>query len=104
MTEEVQIEAFMRRFYPIQGKLRGYVFSATRAYHAPEDILQEGAIVVVKKAAVYDASRPVLPGFMGIARNQTQRLYRARGREAGNVRLTCCKNLCRSMRNTATRR
>lgn len=75
----------MRRFYANQGKLRGYVFSATRDYHATEDILQEVAIVVAKKATVYDASRPALPWFMGIARNQIQRLYRARGREAGNV-------------------
>lgn len=85
MSESVQLEILLRRYYANQGKLRGYVFSATRDYHATEDILQEVAIVVAKKASVYDASRPALPWFMGIARNQIQRFYRSRGRESGNV-------------------
>ncbi|MDF7826635.1 sigma-70 family RNA polymerase sigma factor [Pontiellaceae bacterium B12227] len=85
MSEAVQLESLLRRFYANQGKLRGYVFSATRDYHATEDILQEIAIVVAKKASVYDAARPALPWFMGIARNQIQRHYRAKGKEASNV-------------------
>lgn len=85
MSESVQIETLMRRFYSSQGQLRGYVFSATRDYHATEDILQEIAIVVAKKASVYDAERPALPWFMGIARNQIQRFYRTRGKESVNV-------------------
>ena len=85
MSESVQIETLMRRFYASQGKLRGYVFSATRDYHATEDILQEIAIVVAKKASVYDKERPALPWFMGIARNQIHRFYRTRGKESVNV-------------------
>lgn len=85
MSETVLIETLMRRFYANQGKLRGYVFSATRDYHATEDILQEVAIVVAKKASTYDSERPALPWFMGIARNQIQRHYRAKGKEAANV-------------------
>ncbi|VGO17554.1 ECF RNA polymerase sigma factor SigD [Pontiella desulfatans] len=85
MQDAVQIEALLRRFYANQGKLRGYVFSATRDYHATEDILQEVAIVVAKKASTYDTGRPALPWFMGIARNQIQRFYRSKGREAGHV-------------------
>lgn len=85
MTETVLIETLLRRFYANQGRLRGYIFSATRDYHATEDILQEIAIVVAKKAATYDSERPALPWFMGIARNQIQRFYRTKGREAANV-------------------
>lgn len=85
MSEAVLIETLLRRFYANQGKLRGYVFSATRDYHATEDILQEIAIVVAKKASVYDTTRPALPWFMGIARNQIQRHYRAKGKDALNI-------------------
>lgn len=85
MSESELIETLLRTFYANQGKLRGYIFSATRDYHATEDILQEIAIVVAKKASVYDADRPALPWFMGIARNQIQRHYRAKGKESGNV-------------------
>lgn len=85
MNESVQIENLMRQFYGNQGKLRGYVFSATRDYHATEDILQEIAIVVAKKASTYDPERPALPWFMGIARNQIQRFYRTKGKESINV-------------------
>lgn len=85
MSETVLLEALLRRFYANQGKIRGYVFSATRDYHATEDILQEVAIVVAKKASTYDAERPALPWFMGIARNQIQRHYRAKGKAANNV-------------------
>ncbi len=85
MSETVLLEALLRRFYANQGKIRGFVFSATRDYHATEDILQEVAIVVAKKASTYDTERPALPWFMGIARNQIQRHYRAKGKAANNV-------------------
>ncbi len=85
MAETLQIEMVLRTFYANQGALRGYVFSATRDYHATEDILQETAIVVAKKASEIDAGRPLLPWFLGIARYQVLRWNRARGREGGHV-------------------
>ncbi len=85
MSETIQLEALLRVFYANQGKLRGYIFSATRDYHATEDILQEIAIVVAKKAATFDCEREEMPWFMGIARNQIQRWYRMKGREQSNI-------------------
>lgn len=107
MSESIQIEALLRRFYTNQGKLRGYIFSATRDYHATEDILQEIAIVVAKKASDFDSERPALPWFMGIARNQIQRFYRAKGREACNISFEAlgeCLPLFESFGNEAVSR
>ena len=44
MSEITQIEALLRVFHAKRALLRGYIFSATRDYHATEDILQEIAI------------------------------------------------------------
>ena len=75
----------LRSFYANQGKLRGFIFAATRDYHATEDILQEVAIVIARKASSFEAGREPLPWFMGIARHQIQQWYRDQGREAAHV-------------------
>lgn len=80
-----QHEMLLRQFYIEQGKLRGYIFSSTRDYHATEDILQEVSIAIVKDAGTFDTSRPPLPWFMGIARNQIYRFYRKKARDSNNV-------------------
>ncbi|MEO0796699.1 MAG: sigma-70 family RNA polymerase sigma factor [Verrucomicrobiota bacterium] len=73
-------EVLLRRFYAQQSKLRGYVFSATRDYHATEDILQSTAIVVAQKATEFDFTKPETPWFIGIARNYISKWYRTQGR------------------------
>lgn len=74
-----QLEALMRQYYAAQDRLRGYVFSATRDYHATEDILQEVAIAVATQASSFDPERPAQPWFIGIARNQLLRWFREQG-------------------------
>lgn len=85
MSDSAHIETLLRQFYEYQGALRGFVFSATRDYHATEDILQDVAIVVAQKASTFDRDRPTLPWFMGIARNHIQRWHRKKGRENTSV-------------------
>jgi RNA polymerase sigma-70 factor (ECF subfamily) len=85
VSEITQIEALLRVFHAKRALLRGYIFSATRDYHATEDILQEIAIVIATRASSFDFEREALPWLMGIARNHIQRWYRARGKEAAYV-------------------
>jgi RNA polymerase sigma-70 factor (ECF subfamily) len=85
MSESEQIEKLLRQFYAEQDKVRGYVFAATRNYHVTEEILQSVAIVVAQKAATFEADRPSMPWFMGIARNNILKWYRSNQREACNV-------------------
>lgn len=87
MSEDAKIETLMRQFYAEQGKLKGYLFAATRDYHATEDLLQEIAIVVATKASTFDFERAALPWFIGIARNQIQRWLREQGRQARNINI-----------------
>ena len=75
----------MRCYFAEQGRLRGYVFSATRDYHATEDILQEIAIVVATKAPSYQPDGSPLPWFLGIAKNHVRRWYREVGRQSRNI-------------------
>lgn len=85
MTESEQIEKLLREYYSQQGMLKGYIYSVIRDYHATDDILQEIAIVVAQKAATFDFDRPTRPWFMGIAKKQIQRWFRAKGKRQVHV-------------------
>ncbi|MGJ8639961.1 MAG: sigma-70 family RNA polymerase sigma factor [Opitutaceae bacterium] len=81
-------EKLLRQFYSQQSKLRGYVFSATRNYHATEEILQSTAIVVAQKAGKFDFNKEPAPWFIGIAKNHIQKWYRSQGQsKSRNVSL-----------------
>jgi len=79
ITEADRTERLLRQFYAQQGKLRGYVFSATRNYHATEEILQSTAIVVAQKSSKFDFNKEPVPWFIGIAKNHIQKWYRNQG-------------------------
>ncbi|WP_169305306.1 sigma-70 family RNA polymerase sigma factor [Coraliomargarita akajimensis] len=87
MPEEDPTEWLLRQFYAQQGKLRGYVYSATRDYHATEEILQSTAIVVAQKAASFDRTRAESPWFIGIAKKHIQKWYSQQGRKPQAVSL-----------------
>ena len=87
LSEADKTELLLRKFYEQQGRLRGYVYSATRDYHATEEILQSTAIVVAQKAGAFDFEREEAPWFLGIAKNYIQKHYRAQGKASRNVSL-----------------
>lgn len=80
-------ERLLRQFYAQQSKLRGYIFSATRNYHATEDILQSVAIVTAQKSSSYDFDKNPAPWFIGIAKNHIKKWYTSQGRNSRNVSL-----------------
>ena len=68
-----------------QGMLKGYIFSAIRDYYAAEDILQEIAILVTKKASDFDFDRPVAPWLTGIAKMYIRRWFQQSARRPNHI-------------------
>jgi len=87
----------MRSYFAEQGRLRGYVFTATRDYHVTDDILQEIAIVIATKGQLFDPTQPPLPWLMGVAKNQVRRWYRESGRAAKNIDIELLDNCVSAM-------
>ena len=88
LANEDKTEKLLRQFYAQQNKLRGYVFSATRNYHATEEILQSTAIVVAQKSGKFDFNKEPVPWFIGIAKNYILKYYRSQGQASSrNVSL-----------------
>lgn len=85
MTEQEKIETLLKEYYAQQDQFRGYVFSATRNYHATEEILQAIAIVVAQKASVFEMDKELTPWLMGIARNKIKKWYFDNGKQAKNI-------------------
>ena len=65
--------------------LKGYIFSAIRDYYAAEDILQEIAILVTKKASDFDFDRPVAPWLTGIAKMYIRRWFQQSARRPNHI-------------------
>lgn len=78
MTGRAQPEELLRSFYRERPRLEAFLVAATRDYHLAQDILQETAISLVRKASEYDTSRPLGPWLRGIARNELARSLRGR--------------------------
>lgn len=85
MAENNIVEELLREYYAQQRMITGYIYSATRDYHATQDIFQEVAIAVTRKADTFDRSRPPLPWFFGIARFQVLSWMRANGKKPTHV-------------------
>lgn len=85
MAETNPVEGLLREYYARQRAICGYIYSATRDYHATQDIFQEVAITITRKAETYDPSRPPLPWFFGIARYEILSWLRARGKKPTHV-------------------
>lgn len=81
MSESESIENLLRIFYENHGNLRGYVYACTRSYHGTEEVMQSIAIKIAQSAASFDAKRPPMPWFLGIARNQVKQWYQANKRQ-----------------------
>ncbi len=78
-------EAFTRHWIRCQPNIAAYIRSLVPQMHDAEDLLQNVAVVMLRKFAQYDPERPFLHWALGIARNEalghrrshaTQRLVR----------------------------
>lgn len=92
MTEQEKIEYLLKAYYAKQDQFRGYVFAATKDYHATEEILQSVAIVVAQKAGVFDMDRELMPWLMGIARNKIKHWFYHHGKQVRNVQFEVLEN------------
>jgi RNA polymerase sigma-70 factor (ECF subfamily) len=61
-------ENLLRAWTQAQPMVASYLHSVVRDFHRAEDLLQEVAVVLLKKADDYDSSRPFLPWALGVAR------------------------------------
>jgi RNA polymerase sigma-70 factor (ECF subfamily) len=71
-------EEYMRRYMASQGPLRAYVLSIVRDFHLMEDVLQEVAVAAWRSYDAYDPSRSFLAWVLGIARNKSIDVVRAK--------------------------
>lgn len=85
MTDIEKKEKMLAEFCRHQGILKGYIFSAIRDYHATEDILQEIAILITKKASDFDFDRPVSPWLTGIAKMYIRRWFQQSVRRPSHI-------------------
>jgi len=61
-------DEFLKQFFAWRPSLEGIIFAMTRDYHATEDLLQEIAIIAVRKLDQFDDSRPLRPWLNGIVK------------------------------------
>jgi len=85
MAETNIVEDLLREYYANQRQVYGYIYSGVRDYHATQDIFQEVAIAITRKADRYDPARPALPWFFGIAHFEILNWLRARGKQPAHV-------------------
>jgi RNA polymerase sigma-70 factor (ECF subfamily) len=90
-------EPFMRAFIGAEPKMRAYAISCGLAMDQVDDLVQEAALVLWRRHADYDPSRPFLPWALGVVHHLVQdaRRSRRRGQEllspdvAGRLAKTC---------------
>ena len=63
-------ERFLRLWVETQPTLAAYITSCIGNFHEAEDILQEVSLVLHKKFAEYDSTRPFIAWALGVARNE----------------------------------
>jgi RNA polymerase sigma-70 factor (ECF subfamily) len=76
MLSEHDQERFMRLWTIAQPAVGDYVHALIRDHAAAQDVLQETALVVFRRFAEYDESRPFVAWALGIARYQVLGLRR----------------------------
>lgn len=58
-----------------------YITSLLRDFHRAEDVLQQVAVILVRKFGEYDSQQPFLPWALGIARLETLKEQRREARD-----------------------
>ena len=63
-------ERFTRLWTTAQPAISNYIASLVPNFHEGEDLLQNVAVVLLRKFANYDSARPFVAWAMGVARNE----------------------------------
>ena len=64
-------EEIVREFLKVQNTIKAYALSICLDFHIAEDICQEVALKLMKRAGSYDSTRPFLPWALNITRCET---------------------------------
>ena len=64
-------EEIVREYLKVQNTLKAYALSICIDFHIAEDICQEVALKLMKRADAYDSSKPFLPWALNITRCET---------------------------------
>ena len=70
MLSENDQERFMRLWTIAQPMVAGYVHAMIRDHATAQDVLQETALVIYRRFAEYDESRPFVGWVLGVAKYQ----------------------------------
>lgn len=65
----------------VERAVRAYVLAVVSRYADADDVVQSVAVTMVERFGDYDASRPLLPWVLGIARFKLREYIRRRGRD-----------------------
>lgn len=63
-------------FAQYRTRIAAYAYAIVRDYHLVDDVLQDVAMILVRKAADYDPARAFLPWALGMTRRQALSLAR----------------------------
>lgn len=69
VTQTQKTEELARLWTEAQPMVASYILSLVPDFHKAEDVLQQVAVVLVRRFEEYDTGRPFLPWALGIARN-----------------------------------
>ncbi|MBN1676017.1 MAG: sigma-70 family RNA polymerase sigma factor [Kiritimatiellae bacterium] len=79
MSHEILPEdQLFREFARYRMQVGAMAYGITRDFHLAEDVIQEVAVVLARRRADYDPSRPLLPWVLGITRRKALETMRAR--------------------------
>lgn len=70
MSEDQDHDMFLKRFLPVQPRLRGYLLATLRDPAETDDVFQEVAMVLWQKFGDFDQTRSFAAWAIGIARLQ----------------------------------
>ena len=79
-------ESFMRHWTRAQPTVASYVSSMVPDFHEAEDLLQEIAVILLRKFSQYDERRPFVAWALGIAKLEVLAKRRSRARSLVTLR------------------
>ncbi len=89
MLTQLQQERFTQLWTAAQPTVTGYLHAVVRDSAAAQDLVQETALVVLRRFAEYDEARPFLPWALGVAKFQVLSFRR----DAARSLVTCDADL-----------
>lgn len=80
MLSDEKQELFTRLWTEVQTTVAGYVYAIVRDVDVAKDVVQETALVLLRKFGEWDSSREFLPWALGVSKLEILAHYRDTGR------------------------